>query len=286
MPGEPCGIKDVAFDKNGKIFPASFGDERFGIITSGRVIAEHPTSDIAIIQTCTVGKPIFKYKDCKKLKFNDRIYTVGSSTRYGHTTWLLGSFQRCNDDSILYVMPGEWGRSGSPLILDDGALVGIHENAGDGEYRVGVPVQKALELMEGMKVRKLVGIQNRTGIRVHYFFKCSQDGKWGTRSFIEANQSKMLWCEYDAYGSPDRSMPRGFHIRFEASSAPRRKFGEYELKYISRYVISSSVGGTELKYDIDFPHYTFDYKVENTTVELFGWRLDSSGGRPILLPHN
>ena len=153
LANDSCFAADVYLDRS--VNPPR---NRIGSVFKSRVIAEHNSSDLAIIQSCTLGlKPLVSNEDCRHLNVNDPIYTVGSSRRYGHFTLLLANFIGCNEHEIKYLLLGERGRSGSPLVTEDRAIIGIHASvASDGQYGIGVPIDKAFDILDELRIIRSV----------------------------------------------------------------------------------------------------------------------------------
>ena len=270
-----CSGVMLSLDKQRNIV---WGDERLfggvaiGTLTTGRLIAEHPTSDVAIVQVCAIGSlPIGSWVDCSTLERGEEFRSVGASLHYGLSTWLLGTFRRCNDQYIEYTMPREAGRSGSPLVKRDPrsgewAVFGIHKRPTDRGTAMGVPIQRALELLEEIRTVKLLGIENATDLSVFYSVRCSSNQEWRTWTIIDAEKRRLLRCSYDSVKVGE--IPSGFSIRFAVPESNQGMSVKKDLRYKLRYVVRPEDGGTELDWELDVVKYGFNYEVDGATVNL------------------
>ena len=265
--GDTCSEDVIYLDRS-----AAPPRKRIGSVFRARVIAEHKTSDLAIIQSCTYGlKPIRleSREDCRRLDVNDPIYTVGSSPRFGHVTWLLGNFIECDENEIRYVLPAEAGRSGSPLVTEDGAIMGIHAGvAPDGEYRVGVPIRKAFELLDELRIVRSVRLVNPTSSAVNILVKCTENALRWTPFVVSAQRDKNIMCKGPAYAASARDrLPPYIHIRFDDPSTRVIDHRECSLNVRARYFVPSSIGGTDWSPKHDSQEHVFRYKKSRGSSE-------------------
>ncbi|MYJ94553.1 MAG: trypsin-like peptidase domain-containing protein [Proteobacteria bacterium] len=271
--GVPCSVNQVRL-------PSDRGPlaEDLGMIVIGRVIARHPRSDLAIIQACSLGtRPLTTFKYCRGLREGDVLYSVGTSRTYGHVTPLVASFVACDDDLLRYKMPREVGRSGSPLVSEDGHLVGIHASGVRMEGR-GVPIEKAHDLLASMELVKAIHIRNNTRIPIEFWYRCQESASDQSLK-IEPTAGVFIRCSYGLRGH--NSIPARMVVEFDSLPSTMAN-PEENLKSCSvypriRYAIEAEHGGAPLNWKLDAEKFQFNYARDDASRIRF-LRLASSGG--------
>ena len=270
--GHPCVVEAVYYEGMSR-----HRTNIVGHVSVGRVIAEHKTSDVAIVQFCSdFLKAIPAYRSCDTLDEGDSIYTAGSSRNYGVATWLLGIFIGCNDNRITFEMPIEPGRSGSPIVVEDGAIIGIQE----GLYvktttGVGVPIERANELIYKTSLKKLITVENDTNVSISYAVACGEGMRWRHWDLILPGQRNLVSCIFSLVGETD--IPGLMFLKF-GESRDDSSIGTYRLHYKTRLTIPAELGGTELIQSLDAQHYKFVLGSGETSVS--GVRLVGAGDSP------
>ena len=256
--GQDCGAIPFLLDSE-NVFPTrriGSPTKRIGRVIVGRVIAEHNTRDVAVIQACSVGvTALAAHGDCTGLRHNEPLQLMGSSKHYGHASWLIGSLISCNEDRIVVLAPNEAGRSGGPVLTMDGIVIGIHWAIDENDLSYAVPIQKAIDLVDALEEAvKIVRIESRVTETMNVWIRCDPEDAW-TADTLSENDALIVECRTQ----PRLTSGSDILLRYDDPFTTETTYEEIELKAQYRLVVPSSLGGTDIKYYYDARWFEFAY---------------------------
>ena len=246
--------------------------QRLGYATFGRIIAEDPQTDLAIVQldglpeTASEIKYDFSYPVHLEMNKDDRVHIFGNPGDLNLWRWTAGFFQVV-DQGLLHINAGIYeGNSGGPVINDQGMLIGIATWSNKRTDTWAVPANRIDDLLKTLAPIQIFSIQNNTAFTVHYQTQWAENTIW-TPYALKPSGTMNHW-----YNGALRNVPQGYpricfdYIANDKKFTPR----VYELQTYTR------IFGAGIKERIrykDARKYHFEYDFQTHILSLY----DSEG---------
>lgn len=171
---------------------------QLGYATEGRVIAEDPKRDLAIVQL--VGMPEtareiehdFTYHVYRNMKVRDPVDILGNPGGRDLWRWTAGRFQGV-DSELLHINAGTYGgNSGGPVLSDQGILIGILKSSDRLMHTQAVPTEYIDALLKTLKPRQVFSISNNTKFIVTYQIQWAEAAPWSPMA-VDPDQWYTHW---------------------------------------------------------------------------------------------
>ena len=241
--------------------------KQLGYATFGRIIAEAPQTDLAIVQldglpeTASEIKYDFRYPIHLGMNKNDRVQIFGNPGDLNLWRWTAGFFQVVNR-GLLHINAGIYeGNSGGPVINDQGMLIGIATLSNKRTDTWAVPASCINDLLNTLAPIQIFSIKNNTAFTVRYQTKWAEADSW-TPAALKPFGTMNHWCNRIL-----KNIPQGYpKIRFDYI-ANDGKFTPlvYELQTYTQ------IFGTDIKERIsheDARKYHFNYDFQTQILSL------------------
>ena len=161
---------------------------RLGYITEARVVAEEPTTDIAIVIPKGIPKTAEQIKNDSKydyshLEKDTPVYIVGHpgnrSDLWQPDFGVFEEYQEKESFGLVIYANMYLGNSGGPVVDKDGWLIGLISRGDMQTKRMDVvPIKHILNLVKTIYNRNTFSIENGTKSTVVYEIKWSENGDW------------------------------------------------------------------------------------------------------------
>lgn len=157
---------------------------RLGYATEGRVIAESPKRDLAIVQLVGIPETAraidhdFSHHAYLDMNARDPVDILGNPGGRDLWRWTAGRFQAVSGE-LLHINAGTYGgNSGGPVLNNRGILIGILKSSDELMYTQAVPSEYINDLLKTLKTRQVFSISNNTRFTVHYQIKWTESEAW------------------------------------------------------------------------------------------------------------
>ena len=241
---------------------------RLGYATLGRIIAEAPNTDLAIVQldglpeTARKIKYDFSYPVHLRMNKNDRVQIFGNPGDLNLWRWTAGFFQVV-DQGLLHINAGTYkGNSGGPVINDQGMLIGIATLSNARTDTWAVPTSYINDLLNTLAPIQIFSIKNNTAFTVYYQTRWAEADIWMPAA-IKPFGTMNHWCNRTL-----KNIPQGYpKIRFDYI-ANDGKFTPrvYELQTYTR-IFGTDVGD-RISHE-DTRKYQFVYNSQTLILDLY-----------------
>lgn len=242
---------------------------QLGYYTRGRVIAEDPDTDLAIVELD--GLP----ETAREIDYNpnvppylfmnvdDPVYILGNPG--GRDLWRpkAGHFQKFNKSQGVHIKADAYfGNSGGPVFNKNGALLGVLSRTNLDTMDTWAASIESIEDLRGtLEEKNIFSIKNDTTLpELPYYVKWTANGKW-TLSYVKRGIPMNHWLI-------GQQIPQGYpKIRFD-EIVNNGEFNEriWELQTHTRR-IGSGVKPYS-KADAREYHFTYDSKSEKLSLYL------------------
>ena len=243
--------------------------KRLGYATLGRIIAEDPNTDLAIVQldglpeTAREIKYNFGYPAYRSLNRNDPVQIFGNPKDLKLWRWTAGFFQKVDERGMLHINAGVYGgNSGGPVLNDQGVLIGIATLSNELTNTWAVPANCINDLLKTLAPIQIFSIQNNTAFTVHYQIKWAEGDIW-TLTALKPGITMYHWNS-----GPKQNIPQGYpQICFDYI-ANDEKFTPLVLE-LQTY---TRIFGTDFKEYISYEdarRYHFGYNSQTQILSLY-----------------
>lgn len=164
---------------------------RLGYLTTGRVVAKNPETDLAILELDGIAETAvgidheFRHVG-DQVNREDNVHILGNPGELKLWRWTLGMFQRVHIEDgkeMLHMNADTYpGNSGGPVLNQRGKLIGIISRSNLGTSTVAVPLKYVDELLKELKPRHAVYIFNDTIYTIHYQIRAHESDDWEQHS--------------------------------------------------------------------------------------------------------
>ena len=157
---------------------------KLGYATEGRVVAEDPKRDLAIVQLVGIPETAreidhdFTYHEYRNMKERDPVDILGNPGGRDLWRWTAGRFQGVHGE-LLHINAGTYGgNSGGPVLSDQGILIGILKSSDRLIRTQAVPAEYIDALLKTLKPRQVFSISNNTKFIVSYQIQWAEGEPW------------------------------------------------------------------------------------------------------------
>lgn len=238
---------------------------RLGYAVDGRVIAQDPKTDLAVIQlaglpdTAREIEHNINYPAHFYLEKKDQVQIFGNPGGLKLWKYASGTFQSVESGMIKFTAGIYKGTSGGPVLDEQGNLIGIATLSNERHTAWAVPANYIKNLLNTLKPRHVFSITNNTTFSVHYFVKWSALSDW-KQTTVKRDQIMTHWYS-------EKSVPIGYpmiyfdHITNDEKMTPR----SYSLKTYVRH-LGTGVMPSHTK---DAREYHFGYNSRTKILDLY-----------------
>ena len=256
-------IDDRDFYRNEANFQVLF---KLGYVSAGRVIARKPETDLAIVQidglpdTAHQIKHNFSSPTSLHLMNDDKLHVLGNPRGLNLWKWAVGFSPKVDQGMIKFNAPSYKGHSGSPVVNDQGMLIGIATLSNEKHTTWAVPASKIKDLLNSLQPRHVFSISNyiegATIISYYITWHANSDPKEYT---IGEKDTIIHWYE-------GKSVPHGYpKIHFDyIANDDQETLRTYKLKTYIRNLGS----GVKPSHELDAREYWFVYDPETKILGL------------------
>ena len=244
---------------------------KLGYASAGRVIARKPETDLAIIQidglpdTARQIKHNFSSPTSLHLMNNERLQVFGNPGGLKLWKWAAGFSPKIDQGLIKFNAPIYKGHSGSPVVNDQGMLIGIVTLSNEKHTTWAVPASKIKDLLDSLQIRHVFSISNNVGSGIHYYVRWSANAKM-KKYTLKGGHIKTHW--YTGMIVPDGYPEISFdYIANDGQETLR----SYQLKTYIRYLGS----GVQPSHEMDARAHQFVYDPLTEKLDLY----DISGNK-------
>ena len=172
---------------------------QLGYATEGRVVAEDPKRDLAIVQL--VGTPEtareiehdFTYHVYRDMEKREPVDILGNPGGRDLWRWTAGRFQGV-DSELLHINAGTYGgNSGGPVLSDQGILIGILKSSDRLMRTQAVPAEYIDALLKTLKPRQVFSISNNTKFIIKYQIQWAEGLPWSRQTAVDPDQWYTHW---------------------------------------------------------------------------------------------
>lgn len=240
---------------------------RLGYASSGRIVANEPKTDLAIIQldgfpdTAREIEHNFNYPTHLYMDDEERVQIFGNPGGLELWKWAAGFFQEV-EQGMLKINAGIYkGNSGGPVLNDQGELIGIATLSNERHTTWAVPAKYIKDLLNTLQPRQVFSIHNNTTFTVHYEVKWSLNNDW-TETTVKPHQVMNHWYSVEA-----RNIQDGYpKIRFDhIANDDKVTYQGYALQTYTRRLGSGVVPSR----DKDAREYQFGYNSRTKKLDLY-----------------
>ena len=274
--GEPVRNRDWYID-NREVLIA------LGLATSGRVIAEDPNSDLAVVdlafvpQTARAIKYNFEVSGCEQTPEGSPLHFLGNpgttipdengaQIPVGLWQWGAAHMGTCRDGQITIAASAYRGNSGGPLLDNDGNLIGIIKRSNMGTLALAAPLSAVEDLLAELQTYHTFSIVNGTSLgRINYAYRWLNNEEWRP-SFVGEGlgNCRVYWSER----GPNPQ------IMFDQFASSEAAFAEVELGTFERR-FGRDINERMVCEGQDVRVYTFSYDSATGRIDL----IDADAGR-------